>query len=474
MARTTTPLSAADTAALDAVAGRQAMRRALEVEDLSAALEWALDHLETAPEPYAAAASARPVVNSGWLAARADEYAVQADEANLVFDDPFIPVVAWHAYAPFAAAMGRSTLAGRRLITDALVLHFRLPRLWNAVVDGHVEVWRARRIAQAVRMRPADVASFIDATVTPIADSIGSAKLDALIDEAMMRLHAEERELELADARESWGVEFSEGRIGDHRGEMTYVSELHVIGNAADLKAFEATASKIARLLGLQANASGDLVEPLEIRRARAIGILAEPAAAAALLAGDLSARPSGHELVVHVTAEALTGVDPIAHVEGPLKARLAQQVVEWLGGVSHFTVLPVIDLNEPEASASRQVTEAMGRRARLRVPTCAFPYCDRPSRNCDIDHLVPSGNGGATSDENLVPLCRHHHRLKTHAGWSYTQIEPRVWLWRDPHGRQYLRDHHSTRDASPPASSGSPPVRRAATNPETPQPPPF
>ena len=45
--------------------------------------------------------------------------------------------------------------------------------------------------------------------------------------------------------------------------------------------------------------------------------------------------------------------------------------------------------------------------------------------------------------------LCRRHHRVKTHGGWTYTPLEPGVYLWTSRHGYQYLRDHHGTHDVS-------------------------
>src|SRR5579875_2337650 len=39
----------------------------------------------------------------------------------------------------------------------------------------------------------------------------------------------------------------------------------------------------------------------------------------------------------------------------------------------------------------------------------------------------------------NLAPLCRHHHRLKQAEGWSLTQPEPGVMIWRTPAGRTYV-----------------------------------
>ncbi|RNM13032.1 HNH endonuclease signature motif containing protein, partial [Nocardioides pocheonensis] len=66
-----------------------------------------------------------------------------------------------------------------------------------------------------------------------------------------------------------------------------------------------------------------------------------------------------------------------------------------------------------------------------LRDRTCVFPWCNRPARGCDKDHVVPWEHGGPTSSDNLAALCRRHHRLKTHGGWTYTRVEPGTYLWR-------------------------------------------
>ncbi|WP_157544619.1 hypothetical protein [Nocardioides halotolerans] len=47
----------------------------------------------------------------------------------------------------------------------------------------------------------------------------------------------------------------------------------------------------------------------------------------------------------------------------------------------------------------------------------------------------------------NLAPLCRHHHRLKTLAGWRYWPLgPPGTYLWRDPHGLLFVRTRDGTR----------------------------
>jgi hypothetical protein len=122
--------------------------------------------------------------------------------------------------------------------------------------------------------------------------------------------------------------------------------------------------------------------------------------------------------------------------------------------------VHPVIDLNDHAETDGYEINGRMRTRTELRQPICVFPWCTRPSRRCDKDHRVPYDEGGASCDCNVAPLCRRHHRLKTHRGFSYTIIEPGTWLWRTPHGLQILRDRHGSRDVTPdpPPTTPDPP----------------
>jgi hypothetical protein len=46
--------------------------------------------------------------------------------------------------------------------------------------------------------------------------------------------------------------------------------------------------------------------------------------------------------------------------------------------------------------------------------------------------------------------LCRRHHRLKTHAPWTYLALDPGTYLWTSPHGYQFLRDPAGRLDVTP------------------------
>jgi hypothetical protein len=50
-----------------------------------------------------------------------------------------------------------------------------------------------------------------------------------------------------------------------------------------------------------------------------------------------------------------------------------------------------------------------------LRDGGCAFPGCDIPAAWCDAHHIRHWWNGGKTSLDNGVLLCRHHHHSTIH-----------------------------------------------------------
>ncbi|RZI87140.1 MAG: HNH endonuclease, partial [Microbacterium sp.] len=99
---------------------------------------------------------------------------------------------------------------------------------------------------------------------------------------------------------------------------------------------------------------------------------------------------------------------------------------------------------------AQLEVPERIKEHLELRDRTCVFAYCNRPARWTQKDHITPHAEGGETDTDNLACLCQHHHNLKTHTGWTYTMIEPGVFLWRSPHGSTFLRDHQGTQDLTP------------------------
>jgi hypothetical protein len=366
-------------------------------------------------------------------------------------DDPQLPGVHWAAGAPFAAAIGRTTEAGEALIRDALVLRHRLPAVWGRVLACQVEVWRARRIAQAVHGQPADVAEHLDATLVEVAHRVGPRTLDRLLDEAMLLLYPEERELAQLQALDRRHATLHEGTIND-----AGVVEMTLRGDFKDLADFSATLTRLADALAATDEAEGRQPDPLDVRRSRAVGVLADPATAAALLEGTPTPTPAKRlQLVVHLSHDAVIGSDLLGRCDiagTGSEPVLVQQVREWSGRAdTHLSITPVIDLDDHVQAGAYEISDRLRTRADLVAGHCVFPWCTQPARRCDHDHVVPHGAGGATCDCNLAPLCRRHHRIKTTEGWTYTPLEPGTWLWSEPHGQQFLRNGLGTLDVTPP-----------------------
>ena len=148
-------------------------------------------------------------------------------------------------------------------------------------------------------------------------------------------------------------------------------------------------------------------------------------------------------------TAVALGGVD-LARVENHRQGVTADQVRTWCANPeTQVVVKPVIDLNDHLHVEAYEVPDRLAEQTNLRDHTCVFPWCTRPARTCDSDHVIAHAEGGTTCSCDLAPVCRRHHRLKTHSAWTYTVLEPGAYLWTTPHGYQYLRDHHGTLDVT-------------------------
>lgn len=75
----------------------------------------------------------------------------------------------------------------------------------------------------------------------------------------------------------------------------------------------------------------------------------------------------------------------------------------------------------------------------RVRDRTCARPGCAATADACDLDHTEEYHRAhGTTSDDNLAPLCRRDHVVKTDGGFRLVQVEPGIVEWTTPTGHRY------------------------------------
>jgi hypothetical protein len=125
----------------------------------------------------------------------------------------------------------------------------------------------------------------------------------------------------------------------------------------------------------------------------------------------DYAALKRGHTAHGEVCEIAGVGSIPVA------------TATEYLGEA--FLKLLVVDGTDIRTIAhmGRSLPAKLRTAVEERDRVCQVPTCDM-SIGLEIDHIVPFAEGGATSFENLVRLCKRHHLQKTHEGYRLIKIE--------------------------------------------------
>lgn len=347
------------------------------------------------------------------------------------------PEVLEFAAAELGAGMETTVGSARALMADAVDLRHRLPELWQLILAGRVASWRARKVAQATRHLSRDAAMQVDAAVAPSIIGLPWGRFETLLTAKI--IEADPRAAE--EQAKIWEAErfVRAGRTGQSGLKLLIAK-----ANAGEVIWFMATVNRIAEILRLQ----GDL-ESADVRRSKAIGILAQPAVALQLLwefrnhqhsaaepqqpdepidnapnppfeastappaaqlpdqpGEGLIIRPSGVDvrklrpqvmLHIHLSQEALLATTAGADALGGGVGRLEGVGPVTLGHVRRFLadtacdvrVQPVIDpQNTPPVDGyeiPRRIREAMF----LRMPASCFPYA-AGNRRMDLDHTKP------------------------------------------------------------------------------------
>ena len=384
-----------------------------------------------------------------------------AGEGSPVIDEFCIPDV--------ATMLGMTCDSVGFWLTDVIELRYRLPQLWAGVLAGSVTPWRARVVAQATVALTADAAAYVDEQAAWCANRLTPSQLVRLVDHARARFMPEQLAADIAAAADKRHVTFEVDQVS-FDGTMHLEADLE-IPDALGLA--EAVSAGAARLSALGST------DTIDGRRATALGDLAHHQLAFGF---DTDHRPDttvvttppSTQIVLHAhlptdailrpdladTGERLTGWIEQAGT----RVLAAEQVRAWCGRPDvTIVVRPVLDLHQRLETSGYRPTERIRDHVIARDRTCVFPWCGRNARHCDLDHVTAydrhhPDRGGTTSTDNLAPLCRRHHRLKTRGRWSYAMTQPGVFVWTSPHGHTFRRDHTGSRQLDQPNPDSHPP----------------
>ena len=357
------------------------------------------------------------------------------------------------ALVEIAIARHEGVLTTRNALADAFDLRHRLPKVWAGVKAGRCEVWVARKVARWSRKLDRHQIRIVDEAVAAALDEAPARILtiaEAKIIEADPVAHAKR----ISDNQKTKGVWYPKPRPGAQVEETENTAGLGTVFarlDEADAIEHAAMVEHLATALAEHAAPPADGEAPLGMDhwRAEAFAMLADPAAVLAFLHGideeevegtEPSNTPAA-EIVVHVAQQSDGTLGPLARVEG-LGPRLLDQVRDLLRRHTTITLTPVIDLHNGRSVNGYEHPTDVKKRTELRTTGDVFPHATglftANGRAPDHDHTVPydrNGPPGQTGDHNDTPLSRHHHRAKTHLGYTVLQLGPDTWVWGTPHG---------------------------------------
>jgi len=182
---------------------------------------------------------------------------------------------------------------------------------------------------------------------------------------------------------------------------------------------------------------------------------------AEAALHADLDGGPAGdrYQVMLHVETAAtpVSAAPPVLELgDGPISVsaetsrRLScdASVVAVREGADRA----VLDVGRKTRTISAPIRRALT----ARDTRCLFPGCT--ARRCDAHHIDHWADGGPTALDNLILVCRRHHRLLHEGGFSIERTEELGLAFRRPDGRVVTASpplEWSGRHAAPAGVSG-------------------
>ena len=202
----------------------------------------------------------------------------------------------------------------------------------------------------------------------------------------------------------------------DHDGCLVIKARLPAEQGALVVKAIEMAmdaefaerSSDVSEDVTAVTSEDNDEPVPIAARRADALANVAETYMNNNESSGSTADR---YQVVVHVTAET-SNLEDGPHVTAETSRRIACDCA--------VVAIKENENGEPLSIGrrSRSIPPPMRRALRARDKGCRFPGCTN-TRFVDGHHINHWADGGETSLDNLVLLCRHHHHLVHEGGFA-------------------------------------------------------
>ena len=323
------------------------------------------------------------------------------------------------AVADLAVRLGMSETMVRTRADHVETLRHRCPSLWLDVTAGLVSEMNAATAAQQVATLPHDApaswAEFEEA-LQDAASRLSPGKFRLRARVVRERVHPEsidERHERARPNRDVWITPEADGMA--MLSALLPASDAHAAYAGIDGRArhLRGQGDEERTLAQLRADVFSDLMssssttDAVRVSRASTVSITIP-----VLTMLGHSDEPA-----------TLDGYGPI---DLDTAKRLAGEASSWIRVLTHPVTGPVLDLDRK----TYRVPKALRRWLGARDKVCIFPGCTHRAAQCHIDHREEWQQGGATSADNLAPLCEPHHVVKTKTEWNLYRDEATGARW--------------------------------------------
>jgi hypothetical protein len=393
----------------------------------------------------------------------------------------------------FLAELARRDPDGERFLRDETALALKLApgtaegrlkvaqgltgRLWDTfelLRDGHLSYTHSRILADATEELPDEVAAKVQAQVLRRAPGQTPGEFRAAVRRAIAKHDAKSQNEKHREAAAQRHVRRE--HVDDGMGWLNLFAPADGIETV--WTAVNAWGTRTSR----------EDQRTADQRRADALVDICAAALAMPGLPAEHGLRPSVN---VTLAASTLAGRDDQpGYLNGePVPADVARRVARQPGAKRFYWPVDaagrLLDQPSPQAPHASQAptasagsvidsslitgryqpTTRIARHVITRDQHCVMPGCRRNAHRCELDHRI-TWPAGATSAKNLEPLCKRHHDLKHHAGWTLTRTPDGHYHWTSA-----TRHHYRYRPPELPVPE--PPPAETAPDPDD-EPPPF
>jgi hypothetical protein len=348
----------------------------------------------------------------------------------------------------------------RRLIATGSAVRYRLPETARALAEGLLDLDRMMMVVGRTDLVGREEIGLLDRELAVEVFHRGAMsmqRLQALIDRLIHRHDPDAVRRRAARTGEDRNIAIGPDRFttGQARISGSLPAEQAAVINARlDAMAAEVHTGDGRTLTQRRADAYVALAQGEQHLRCRCDDCTAAAVAASPTDVADAGpdagssacTHPITPVMYVVVNLSTLLGVDEDpAYLDGQglIDADTARKL---LVEARRTYVTP---LQEDSAAAAERYRPSRKLRALVRAGElcCQFPGCNSPVAYSDLDHHDPHDDGGSTVHENMGPLCRFHHRLKTFGHWRQYQDQWHKTVFTSPEGLRYIGNAYNGLD---------------------------